>query len=92
MQRALIIALVGITLPISTSAALAAELAKSPEQAKGPTEKLCENHGALGRRLAVRCVCATRAEWAERRQREWDIIDRTRTQRCAIDPMTGLCS
>ena len=30
-------------------------------------EKICENMAQIGSRLAKRRVCATRAEWAERR-------------------------
>lgn len=32
-----------------------------------PNEKICENMAQIGSRLAKRRVCATRAEWAERR-------------------------
>jgi hypothetical protein len=59
---------------------------------KDPNEKVCETHQVLGSRLAVRRVCATRAEWEERRQRERDIIERTQVQRCVINPATDLCS
>jgi predicted secreted protein len=71
--------------------AVAASPASSPQKGKDPNEKVCETQQVLGSRLAVRRVCATRAEWEERRQRERDIIDRTQVQRCAIDPATGLC-
>lgn len=74
-----------------TVAAIAAEPTPTPKKGKDPNEKICETQGVLGSRLATRRVCATRAEWEERRQRERDIIDRTQTQRCAIDPMSGLC-
>lgn len=73
-------------------AGFAAEPTPGPKKGKDPNEKICETQGVLGSRLAKRRVCATRAEWAERRQRERDAIDRTQAQRCAIDPMTGLCS
>lgn len=72
--------------------AFAAEPTPPPKKGKDPNEKICETQGVIGSRLATRRVCATRAEWAERRQRERDMIDRTQAQRCAIDPMTGLCS
>lgn len=62
------------------------------KKGKDPNEKVCETQTVLGSRLATRRVCATRAEWEERRQRERDIVDRTQTQRCAIDPATGMCS
>jgi predicted secreted protein len=74
------------------AAAAASSPADSPKKSLDPNEKVCETHQVLGSRLAVRRVCASRAEWEERRQRERDIIDRTQTQRCAINPATGLCS
>lgn len=73
------------------SAGVGSEPSAPPKKGKDPNEKICETHGVLGSRLATRRVCATRAEWQERRQRERDIVDRTQTQRCAIDPSTGLC-
>lgn len=73
------------------AAAIAAEPASPPKKGKDPNEKVCETHGVLGSRLATRRVCATRAEWQERRQRERDVVDRTQTQRCTINPSTGLC-
>ena len=73
------------------AAGFAAEPTPAPKKGKDPNERICETQGVVGSRLATRRVCATRAEWAERRQRERDIIDRTQAQRCAIDPMTGVC-
>jgi hypothetical protein len=48
------------TAPAETVAAPAANAAD-------PNEKICENMAQIGSRLAKRRVCATRAEWAERR-------------------------
>lgn len=73
------------------TAGIAAEPTSTPKKGKDPNEKICENQEVLGSRLAVRRVCATRAEWQERRQRERDIVDRTQSQRCSINPATGLC-
>ena len=87
MRRALIMTMVGFALPLCASGVLAAEPSRSAKQAKDPNEKVCETHGVLGSRLAVRRVCATGAEWDDRGRRERDIVDRTQTQRCAIDPL-----
>ena len=46
--------------PAETVGAPAANTADS-------NEKICENMAQIGSRLAKRRVCATRAEWAERR-------------------------
>lgn len=91
MQRVMIQALVGLALSVSASAAMADRPVTS-KSTKDPNEKVCETQGVLGSRLAVRRVCATRAEWAERKARERDIIDRTQVQQCVPDGMTGLCS
>jgi hypothetical protein len=78
--------------PSTKSASIASETqAGTVKKGKDPNEKVCETHQVLGSRLATRRVCATRAEWKERRQRERDIIDRTQTQRCAVNPATDLC-
>jgi hypothetical protein len=45
------------------------------KKARDPNEKVCENVQMLGSRLAVKRFCATRAEWAEMRQRDRDVVD-----------------
>ncbi len=47
----------------------AASLAAPAPQLSGgdPNEKICENVSQIGSRLSKKRVCATRAEWAERR-------------------------
>jgi hypothetical protein len=45
----------------------------------------------LGLPLLVAARPLMAAEWADRRQRERDIIDRTQTQLCVTNPATGLC-
>ena len=86
IRAALLAAAMGLA-----TVSMASEPTEPVKKGRDPNEKICETHGVLGSRLATRRVCATRAEWQERRQRERDIVDRTQTQRCAIDPATGLC-
>lgn len=38
-------------------------------------EKICEKITVTGSRLATRKICATRAEWAERRRQDRDIVE-----------------
>jgi predicted secreted protein len=84
--------LLSLPLLVAAGSLMAIEPADVPKKKPiDPNEKVCETWHVLGSRLAVRRVCATRAEWADRRQRERDIIDRTQTQRCATNPATGLC-
>ena len=64
-----------------------AEIAAAPaDNGADPNEKLCENMAQIGSRLAKRRLCATRAEWAERRLQ--DRQDAEKIQRS----MTGATS
>lgn len=56
------------------SAPLSGQVAKP---AADPNERICEKQTVVGSRLAVRRVCATRAEWAEKRRLDREAIDKT---------------
>lgn len=49
-----------------------------------PNEVVCEKIEVVGSRLAVRRICATRAEWVEKRKMDREIIDQV--QRSANGP------
>lgn len=77
---------VTLALLIASSFALApapllAEQAQSP---KDPNERICEKQAVIGSRLATRKVCATRAEWEEKRRLDKETIDGA--QRAANGP------
>jgi hypothetical protein len=55
-------------------APLIAEQTQS-KAAKDPNEKICENQTVIGSRLATHRVCATRAEWVEKRRLDKDAVD-----------------
>jgi hypothetical protein len=67
----------------SLSAPLMAEEAK-PKPAKDPNEKVCEKQSIVGSRLATRRVCATRAEWEEKRRLDKDAIDQGQRSACML--------
>ena len=46
-----------------------------PKAAHDPNEKICENQTVIGSRLATHRVCATRAEWVQKRRLDRDAID-----------------
>ena len=48
-----------------------------------PNEMVCETQGQLGSRLAKKRVCMTRAQWAERRALDRDVVHRTQMTPCA---------
>ena len=56
-----------------------------PASKKGdPNEVVCEKIGTIGTRLATKRVCATRAEWAEKRKLDREAVDQA--QRSANGP------
>jgi hypothetical protein len=56
-----------------------------PSSKKGdPNEVVCEKITAIGTRLATKRVCATRAEWAEKRKLDREAVDQA--QRSANGP------
>ena len=57
-----------LTLPATAPArAVAGEEKIQPAPRTDPNEKICENVTQIGSRIAKKRVCATRAEWAQRR-------------------------
>lgn len=57
---------IAVTSPVSSFAAPAAP-PQPPTAAADPNEKICETISVIGSRLAKKRICATRAEWADRR-------------------------
>ena len=51
----------------------------SPKKSKDPNEVVCEKQT-----VATRKVCATRAEWAERRRLDKEAIDQGQRSACMV--------
>jgi hypothetical protein len=49
---------------------------------RDPNEVVCEKQEVLGSRLAVKRVCMTRSEWAERRRDDRALIQRSQLTPC----------
>lgn len=64
-----------------------AEQGKEP--VPDPNEKVCQTESVVGSRLATRRVCATRAEWAERRRLDREAIDQGQRSPCMITRTSG---
>ena len=47
----------------------------SQKPAIDPNQKVCETVTVVGSRLAAKKICATRAEWAEKRKQDRDTVD-----------------
>ena len=60
--------LLGLAVSVSNPAThKAAPALAATNTAHDPNQRICENMTVVGSRLAVKRVCATRAEWADRR-------------------------
>ena len=75
-----------LLLLVQTAALAVAQTATPPAAAPAkpqtdPNEIVCEKQEQLGSRLAVKKVCMTRAEWAERRLQDRQAIDKAQTMR-----------
>ena len=74
-----------LSLPAASPAQAMTDEKKAPQVAgEDPNEKVCENITAIGSRLSKKRVCATRAEWAEKRKLDREAIDQA--QRAANGP------
>ena len=56
--------------------------------AADPDEKVCEDIKIIRSRLAVKRICATRAEWKEKRKLDREVVDDA--QRHAADPCNSV--
>lgn len=57
-----------------------AQGAPTSSAAGDPNEKICENIIPVGSRLAKKRVCATRAEWEERRRLDREAVEQAQKQ------------
>jgi hypothetical protein len=54
--------------------------APASSAASDPNEKICENIVSIGSRLAKKRVCATRADWEERRRLDRQAVEQAQKQ------------
>src|SRR4051794_33322746 len=74
MLTILIRSFVGAIL-VGGSIAASGEPTTLPKPPRDPNEKVCETVTVVGSRLGGKKICATRAEWAEKRKQDRDVID-----------------
>src|SRR5690349_18055998 len=62
---------------ILTSMATPAVAQTSPQThaPRDPNERVCENVTGIGSRIGAKKICATRAEWAERRRHDREALE-----------------
>ena len=79
---ALIVAVSAFSAPATVQEAVGA-------QARDPNEKVCETVSQVGSRLSKKKICATRAEWAEMKRQDREVIDQAQRASqigCSIAP------
>jgi hypothetical protein len=74
-------------LPWGTDTASAQDVASAPD----PNAKICQVITPVGSRLGGKKICATRAEWEEKKRADREATEKAQTQLCVINPMTGKC-
>lgn len=74
MRMPLLLGIAASLAVLSTPAPISAQAPPSSPTAD-PNEKVCENIAAIGSRLAKKRVCATRAEWEERRRLDREAVE-----------------
>jgi hypothetical protein len=72
MFRGLFASLVLVAAPLAPAHA---DWPSRPKVTGDPNEKVCEDVTQVGSRLATKRICATRAEWAEKRKQDKEIVD-----------------
>ena len=74
-----------LSLPAASPAQAMAGEKKAPRVAgDDPNEKVCENITAIGSRLSKKRVCATRAEWADRKLQDRQAVEKAQTSPCVL--------
>ena len=73
---------------LGAAAQSAAEPAAKPTKGD-PNEVVCEKITAIGSRVATKRVCATRAEWAEKRKLDKEAIEQAQRMGNAPCQTTG---
>ena len=83
MRSAVRLGLAGaMTLMLTVAATAEKPSSDQKKQKRDPNEVVCENVGVLGSRLAVKRVCMTRAQWAEQRRSDRELVDRSQLNGC----------
>lgn len=87
MVKTFILAAIGLALsvPLVSPAALAQQRTQSAD----PNAKVCETVSQVGSRLSKKKICATKAEWAEMKRQDREVVDQAQRAAnigCSIAP------
>ena len=76
----------------ATGLFMAPNAAAQPDKARNspdPNEKICETIKPVGSRLATKRVCATRAEWADKRRQDREETEKAQRLGCLTQSACG---
>ncbi|PSJ37341.1 hypothetical protein [Allosphingosinicella deserti] len=80
--------LIGTVSGLASATSIAEPGQPAAKAKKDMNEVVCEKQEVLGSRLAVRRVCQTRAQWAEQRRTERDLVQASqlngRQKQCSV--------
>ena len=74
--------LLGAALTIGTSPAVAQPKPQPNTSSGDPNERICEKVEIIGSRLASKRICATRAEWADRKRQDREALEAAQKGPC----------
>jgi len=80
MSKCVSVALAGLLMSISTAGQAQTQAVQAPTSTYDPNERVCESIPVIGSRLAKKKVCATRAEWAEKKRLDRQAVDQIQKQ------------
>ena len=81
---ALIAGAVGIFGLIAPAASAPPAEPTASKSKSDPNQRICEDITPIGSRLGVKRFCATRAEWADKRQQDRDAIEKGQLSPCVL--------
>ena len=87
MRRIALFAAVALMLTAMAGQPAAAQVSKA--QPVDPNAKVCETVSQVGSRLSKKKICATRAEWAEMKRQDREVVDQAQRSAnigCSIAP------
>lgn len=81
-----------LSLPLIAALSIASAAPTEQPKAKtplDPNEKVCETITPVGSRLATKKICATRAEWADRRKQDREETEKAQRLSCLSQAKCG---
>lgn len=80
MRKLIHTMLIASLVSVATAAQAQAQPAQASSSGYDPNERICESIPVIGSRLAKKKVCATRAEWAEKRRLDRQAVEQAQKQ------------